>query len=489
MTPDDKTTAPSIPPDRAFGWRFVTPLFLGSALNPVNSSLIATALVPISAFLHISVGRTVALVSALYLASSIAQPTGGKLSEVFGPKRVFLCGITLVLIGGLVGGLGQSLGQLLVARVLIGIGTSSGYPSAMLIIRRRAQDAGLAAPPGGVLGGLQIAGTATAALGLPIGGVLVNAFGWRSVFYANLPVAAVALVLALLWLPSDGPIPSLTIRQVTTRIDLGGIVAFGGMMVALLVFLDGLPTTHWAWLGVSAVLAVGLVGWELRAHQPFIDVRLLVSNAALTRTYFRYALMGLCVYTVLYGVTQWLEVARDVSSRTAGLLLLPMTGISAFVLGPVSSRNLVRGPLIVAALASAAGSVGILLLTTSSATIWVIVVTLLFGVTLGTFAAGNQTALYTQAPAAQIGTASGLMRTFGYVGSIASSAIISVAFHKSVTDHGLHDIAAIMIGVSAVALLFTLADRQLRNPAAYGQDPVDIAGSPAAGAQGRPIST
>ena len=64
----------------AFSWRFTTPLFMGSALNPVNSSLIATALVPIAAAMHVSVGRIAVLVSALYLASSIAQPTAGKLS-------------------------------------------------------------------------------------------------------------------------------------------------------------------------------------------------------------------------------------------------------------------------------------------------------------------------------------------------------------------------------------------------------------------------
>ena len=128
--------------DNAFSWRFVTPMFLGSSLNPVNSSLIATALVPIAAAMHISVGRTAVLVSSLYLASSIAQPAAGKLSEEFGPRRVFLSGILVVLAGGLVGGFAQDLTSLIVARVLIGVGTSAGYPSAMLLIRRRASRPG-----------------------------------------------------------------------------------------------------------------------------------------------------------------------------------------------------------------------------------------------------------------------------------------------------------------------------------------------------------
>jgi MFS family permease len=117
--------------------------------------------VPIAAAMHVSVGRTAVLVSALYLASSIAQPTAGKLSEEFWPRRVFLSGILLVLVGGLAGGFAQDLTSLIVARVLIGVGTSTGYPSAMLLIRRRAEQAGLDTAPGNVLGGLVIAGTTT----------------------------------------------------------------------------------------------------------------------------------------------------------------------------------------------------------------------------------------------------------------------------------------------------------------------------------------
>src|SRR5258708_21473018 len=82
-----------------FGWRTVTPLVMGSALNPINSSVIATALVPIAAALRVPLGRTSILVSSLYLASAIAQPAAGKLAEAFGPRRVFLAGIVLVLLG------------------------------------------------------------------------------------------------------------------------------------------------------------------------------------------------------------------------------------------------------------------------------------------------------------------------------------------------------------------------------------------------------
>ena len=451
------TTAPG-----AFGWRFVTPMFMGSALNPVNSSLIATALVPIAAAMGVSVGRTAVLVSALYLASSIAQPTAGKLAEEFGPRVVFLVGILLVLGGGLVGGFGTNLTMLVIARVLIGVGTSAGYPSAMLLIRRRSAAAGLDAPPGSVLGGLVIAGMVTPAVGLPIGGALVGAWGWRAAFFVNVPLALVTLVMAALWIPRDPrPEQARSARAVAWRIDLAGIAGFGGGMAALVIFLMSLPRPDWIALAVAAAAFTALAWWELRAGRPFFDIRLLGQNLALTRSYLRWAVMCLCVYTVLYGVTQWLQAGRGLSALAAGLVLLPMSAAGGIIAQPVAQRNLLRTPLLIAGVACLAGSAGVLLLTSSTPLAVIVLVTLLFGVTLGTGASANQTALYAQVDAAQIGTAAGLFRTFGYIGSIASSAIISIVFHAGVSDHGLHVIAVIMTAVSAVALVLTVADRRL----------------------------
>jgi MFS family permease len=449
-------------PGRPFPWQFTTPLFIGSALNPVNSSLIATALLPIAHGIGVPIGQTAALVTALYLATAIAQPTAGKAAEVLGPRRVFVTGIILVGIGGLAGGFAQGLITLLISRVLIGLGTSCAYPTAMLLIRRRAREAGLDKPPGGVLGGLQIAGIATASLGLPVGGVLVGTLGWRSVFFVNVPVALIALVAALAWVPPDGPLHRpLRLHDLASRLDLGGIAGFAFAMIALLLFLFGLPAAHWYLLGISAAAWIALAYWELRAGVPFLDVRMLASNKALTRTYLRFGLATLCLYVVLYGITQWIEAVRGLSETEAGLILLPMTLISGLVIAPVSRRNLVRGPVIAAAVACLIGSAAVLILSRSAWIGWIVLITLVFGLVTGFAAAGNQTALYAQAPAEQLGTASGLLRTFGYVGSIASSAITGIVFHASVSDSGVHLIAWIMIAVSLALVLISVLDRTL----------------------------
>jgi MFS family permease len=119
-----------------------------------------------------------------------------------------------------------------------------------------------------------------------------------------------------------------------------------------------------------------------------------------------------------------------------------------------------------------AGSAGVLALTTSTPIAWIVVVSLLFGVATGTGASANQTALYTQVPGAQIGTASGLLRTFGYIGSIASSAIIAITFRTTVSDHGLHITGIIMVAVSVVALVIVVADRHLMSLATARSRPV-----------------
>ncbi|MFD9514824.1 MFS transporter [Streptomyces mirabilis] len=450
------------PRGNPFGARFVAPLYLGASLNPVNSSIIATALVAIAAALHIPVGDTAILISSLYLTNALAQPAAGRLAEEFGPRRIFVAGITLVLVAGIVGSLAHSLTALIVARVLIGAGTSAGYPAAMLLIRRRAEQAGHAAPPREVLGGLSITGAATVAVGPAIGGLLIGWAGWRAAFWINIPVAAVALFLALAGIARDpDPVRFGSPRALASRIDLLGMLGFGGSLTALMIFLDALPRLDWPALAAALVLAAALAGWELRAAQPFLDVRLLVANGALTRTYLRNGLTLMGTYVILYGLTQWLEVARGLSAYQAGLMLMPMGVLTALAARVVSRRAAVRWPLIACAVLLLVGAVATLFVGSGTPIAAVICVTAVFGLTSGAGTVANQTVLYQEAPAAALGTASGLLRTFGYVGSIASAAITGTAFHRGVSDSGLHSIAWVLVAISALVLVMTVLDRQL----------------------------
>jgi MFS family permease len=465
-TPDTETsehgTGDPAATERAFGPRFVSPMLLGSALNPINSSVIATALVAIAAAMHVPVGQTSILISSLYLTSAIAQPTAGRLSEEFGPRRVFLAGIVIVLVGGILGGAGQNLPTLVVSRVLIGLGTSAGYPSAMLMIRRRASAIGLTSPPANVLGALAVAGAATIAIGPTIGGLLVGWFNWRAAFLINVPVTLVALAMALAGIRHDpDPLRVRSPREVGERLDLLGVIGFGGAMTALLVFLLSLPHPDWIALAVSVVAAAALIAWEFRATNPFLDVRLLAANGVLTRTYVRNGLTLLGVYVILYGLTQWVEVAHGLSPYEAGLALIPMGVFSAVSARVASNHVRLRLSLTGSALLLITGAVSTLFLTSHSPVAAIIVVTAVFGLGSGSSTVTNQTALYRAAPPQTVGTASGLLRTFGYIGSIASATITGLVFHSHVNDSGLHRISVILIGIGIIVLLMTALDRGL----------------------------
>jgi MFS family permease len=238
-------------PSKPFGWRFTAPLLLGSTLNPINSSMIATALVGIGADMHAGPGATASLISVLYLCSAVMQPTMGKLSTLFGPRRIFLAGVVILLVGGVVGAAAPTLGVLLVSRALIGIGTSAAYPTAMALVRKSADATGVGVPSR-VLGNFSIASQITVVFGLPLGGVLVGDFGWRAIFAVNIPLALISIVLTLAGVAKDQPVPREGREWLLTALDIPGIVLFAGAITSLLVFLSKLLPPPWWLAGRSA---------------------------------------------------------------------------------------------------------------------------------------------------------------------------------------------------------------------------------------------
>ena len=366
-----------------------------------------------------------------------------------------------MLAGGGVGTLATNLTTLTVARVVIGAGTSAGYPSAMLLIRTRAKEAGMDAP-GSVLGNLTLASQVTAAFGLPVGGLLVGAAGWRVTFAVNIPLALAALGMAWRWIPKDAPSAARRgPRAVASDVDATGILLFGGAFSTLLVFLMGLRDPSWTALSLTVALFTALIVWERRAATPLLDVRMLAANRALGLTYLRMVVSMFNAYCLMYGVTQWLQDGRGLTTVITGLVMLPISAVAIVVSRPVSRRNLIRGPLVVASVLAV--GVGIALRWTNVHTplTLVVVTTIAFGFSFALAALGNQAALYAQAPADQIGTAAGLLRTFTYTGAILSSSLISLTYAHAVTTTGLHTIADLLIATSLLGAVLAIADRRL----------------------------
>ena len=304
------------PEQAGFGPRFIIASSFGSVLNPVNSSIIAVALVSIGHTFGVGTASTTWLVSALYLATAIGQPSMGRLADLVGPRHVYLAGTLLVALGGVLGYLSGSLAILIVSRVVIGFGTSAAYPAAMALVRRQSQRLHRDTP-GRVLGALAIAGQVSLAIGPTLGGVLIAAGGWRLTFLINVPLAVAGAASVLAWLPRDEPRD----RTVSHAFDLAGLTLFAVALTALLVFLMDLAAPRWWLLGATAVVLAALTARELRARDPFIDVRLLARNHALTVTYLRFGVTMLVTYGFIYGWTLWLEQAAGRDATGAGLLM------------------------------------------------------------------------------------------------------------------------------------------------------------------------
>jgi MFS family permease len=447
------------PAPTGFDRRLIAPMVLGSVLNPINSSMIAVALVPIGIAFGAPPSETVWLVSALYLATAVGQPVIGRLVDMHGPRRLYLIGTALVGIAGVMGALAPSLDVLIAARVLLGFGTSAAYPAAMQLTRSEAERTGEDSPAG-VLTALAVSAQTVSVIGPTLGGFLIGVGGWRAIFTVNVPLSVACLVLGALRLPrmSKDKDTAGTRRDV----DPPGMLLFAVMLVSLMMFLTVPKLSEWYLPLLSAAAAVAFARRELRVPEPFVDLRVLGGNVPLVTTYIRQFLGYTTSYAFLYGFTQWLEEGRGLHASAAGLVLLPLSVTALGVSTLTGRREAVRAKLLVGGVVQIAGC-AVLFLVGSGSPVWLLlVVGAVLGVPQGLLGLAGQNALYRQAEPARIASAAGLLRTFMYLGALAASAATAAFFPHRADTPGLHGLALFMGIGSALLLAITLPDRSLR---------------------------
>jgi MFS family permease len=447
--------------DDTFNRKLIVPMILGSVLNPVNSSMIAVALIPIGIALGAPPSETAWLVSGLYLATAIGQPVFGRLVDIYGPRRLYLIGTALVGVAGILGALAPNIGVLVAARVLLGFGTCAGYPAAISLIRSESTRTGHDSP-NGILTLLTIASQTIVVVGPTLGGLLIGLGGWRTTFTVNIPLAIACLILGAKRLPRTHAAPNTDGTRLASRVDLAGIVLFAAMLVSLLLFLTMPALSNAYLLAITAAAAVGLVWWELRAATPFIDLRVLGDNLPLLATFVRTLLTAIVSYAFLYGYTQWLEQGRGLSATVAGLALTPTFIVGILVAAATGRRTEVRGKLIVGAVAQILVCAALLLIGSSTPLVLLLVLALVLGIPQGLNNLANQNAMYHQADPARSGSTAGLMRTFFYLGAISAAAANGAFLANGADTPGLHHLAWFIGPCAVLFLVVTLADRSLR---------------------------
>jgi MFS family permease len=416
-------------------YRFMLPIILGTMMNPLNSTMLATALIPLCNSIHISVGAGAILVTSLYVTATIAQPLMGRLADIFSAKKINTIGFILVLIAAIIGVLAPNLSWLIVSRVILGLGTSAAYPSAMALLNKRF--AAINQPvPGNLLGMVGISAQVSMILGPVLGGLLTEWLGWRGIFFINIPWVLVSLYLAKA-IPNDTGIKILTRQELLRRLDVPGIFIFSAFLLALLFMLMEHPFS-WMLLLLSTALLAVLIFWERKQEAPFIDVRLLANKPALLFVYIRALATSYILYSMLYGLPQWLEGVRQFKPAETGLLMLP-DSIVAIGIGLLISKS---SKLF---LQNAIGTFFMLLtcagmfLLNREISVWMIVIfTLIMGIAEGLNLIANQALLNVEAPTDQKGVSFGLFRTFSYLGAILSGSQLKVLFHTGINQEKFH---------------------------------------------------
>ncbi|GAA4563864.1 MFS transporter [Planotetraspora kaengkrachanensis] len=470
---DQTTAAPDDTGKAGFDRRLVPPMVLGSILNPINSTIVAVALVPIGAAFGAPPSQTAWLVSALYLATALGQPIVGRLIDIFGPRRLFLLSTSLVGVAGVVGTLAPNLGVLVAARVLLGFGTCAGYPAAMALLRSEAKRTGQDSPAG-VLTVLAVANQTIAVIGPLLGGLLIGVGGWRSTFALNIPLAAVAVALGVLRLPRQ-PHTGAAARSSVAQIDLPGMGLFAAMLFSLLMFLMNLHAGAWYLPVITVAAGACFTVRELRAKTPFIDLRVLAGNAPLLATYGRALVAYVVSYAFLYGFTQWTEEGYGLSPLHAGLVQIPMFLVGIAVSVTVGRRNGVFGKLLVGGVGQIAACALMLTLSAGSPLWMLVVVAVVFGVPQGSNSLALQNSVYFQSDPQRTGSSAGLLRTFAYLGSMVASSATAASFGQHAGTPGMHHLAWIMLGAGVLYLLITVFDRSLRHLSAGPAEPTRTA--------------
>jgi EmrB/QacA subfamily drug resistance transporter len=393
---------------------------LSVCVTGIDLTIVNVALPSIAVDLHASVSDLQWSIDAYSLVLACLLLLSGSLADRFGRKRVFQIGLSLFSLSSLLCGLAPSVGWLIGFRAVQAVGGSMLNPVAMSIIvsvytdrRERARAVGVWGSTIGI----------TLAAGPVLGGVLVNALDWRSIFWVNVPVGVVAILLTRFFIPES---KAGRARAHDPAGQLLIIVLFAAIIFAT---IEG-PRRGWgspliAGLYALAVLAVaGLIAVESRRPEPVIDLRFFrnppFSGANVIALAVSASLGGFLFLNTLY-----LQDVRHDSPLRAGLMIIPLAvgqGVAAQVSGRLVGSHGPRIPLVLGGGLLAAGAFLLVPITTGTANTYLLITYAVFGLGAGLVAPPVTTTAVSGLPRDQAGVAGALVasaRQFGIAVGVA----------------------------------------------------------------------
>ena len=293
-------------------------LMLGMFLAALDQTIVSTALPTIVGDLG-GLNHLSWVVTSYLLASTVSTPIYGKLGDMIGRKPVFLAAILIFLAGSMLAGLSQSMTELIGFRALQGIGAGGLMVGAQAIIadivppRERGRYMGLI---GSVFAVASVAGPL-------LGGFFVDNLSWRWVFYVNMPVGALAIIIVITRLHLHTP----TIRH---RIDYFGAGLLTGAVGALILLTTWGGSTY-AWgsrtivgLGIAGVaLLAAFIWWEKRASEPILPLTLFRSRVFSVSCGMGF-MIGMAMFGAIIFIPLFLQLVYGATPTSSGLRMLPL---------------------------------------------------------------------------------------------------------------------------------------------------------------------
>ena len=420
----------------------------------LDNLVVTTALPVIKADLGASLSGLEWTVNAYTLTFAVLLLTGAALGDRFGRKRMFVVGLALFTVSSALAALAPSIGALIAARALQGVGGAIVMPLTLTILSGAVSPArrGMAL---GIWGG--VAGLAVA-LGPVVGGAVVEGLSWQWIFWLNVPIGLVLLPIAVLRLSeSKGPNRSL---------DLPGLgLASAGLLGIVWGLIRG--NEHgWTSLGVAGPIIAGLallgafVLWERRSPEPMVPLRFF-RNRAFSAANVTSLLMSFGMFGSIFLLAQFFQVVQGYSPLEAGVRTLPWTAMPILVApiaGMFSDRVGAR-PLLVGGMALMAFGLAWIAFVTSPTVPYAQLVPafVLAGVGMSLYFAPVANLVLSAVARKEEGKASGVNNTIREVGGVFGVAVLASVFSAAgsyVSPQAFVDgmVPAIWVGAVAVAL-------------------------------------
>jgi EmrB/QacA subfamily drug resistance transporter len=442
-------------------WTLLAVTLAAQILVVLDISVVNTALPTIGQSLRLDGGDLQWLVTAYLMMSGGGLLLGGRVADLLSRRRVFLTGLTLFTAASLVSGFADTGGQLIAARAVQGLSAALLTPSALSLIMTGYDGAQrkTALATWGAVGSLGVAG------GVLLGGALTTWAGWQAIFWINVPIGVLALVMGRRVIS-----PGAAARRPNLReFDLPGAVAVISGLGALIYGL-GATVTHGWWsvptvaaFAVAATLLVVFLQLEERAASPLFPPHIWKLKPLVSGTTVMLGVTGILVGTVFL-TSIFLQTVLGLSALETGLAFLPFA--LAITVGTVVGKHLlgVVSPRAIATVGLLLVTAGALWLSTAStgASYAADMLPSLFIIGLGVglvFVAVSVTSL-TGIPASHAGVASGFLMTGHEIGAALGVAVLSAVASSAgslTTSSGAADaFSRGLLGAAAMAVVFAV---------------------------------